>query len=237
MRTVRTSGMFAERPYFTDDEIELTATRELFDAGLLPISPAPIRVERFVEKRFDVGGVRFETLPDGVLGLTQFDSDGVAAIVVSRALSEEGSKVAERRISSTIAHEAGHALLHAHLFLLHSFPRSLFADERDVSPTRVLCRDLAHRAGSAGYRGCWWEYQANRMMSALLLPRRLVLSCVARLAVRRGALGANVLPRQSRRRATLLVADTFDVNPRLAEFRLEALYPSSQPATSRCPKR
>ena len=228
MKIVRSAGPFRERPYFTDDEIEQTAARELFDAGLMPTSPGAIRVERFVEKRFNVGGVRFEVLPDGVLGLTRFSKAGVDAIIVSRVLSDERTAVAERRINSTIAHEAGHALLHAHLFFLDAFPRSLFEGGRDVSPTKVLCRDIAHRSAAASeYRARWWEYQANKMMGALLLPRALTMACVQRLTVERGRFGRGALPRQSRRGAALLVADTFDVNPRLAELRLEALYPQS----------
>jgi hypothetical protein len=228
VKIVRSTGLFAERPYFTDDEIEQTATRELLDAGLLPTSPAAIRIERFVEKRFNIGAVRYEALPDGVLGFTQFGTNGVEAIVVSTVLSEEESRVAERRINSTIAHEGGHALLHAHLFFLDSFPRSLFDDERDVSPTKVLCRDLPRASEANRYNGCWWEYQANRMMGALLLPRALTIACVRRLTVERGVLGRTVLPHKSRRRAALLLADTFDVNPRLAELRVETLYPSRE---------
>jgi hypothetical protein len=227
VKTVRSTGLFAERPYFTDDEIEQTATRELLDAGLLPTSPAAIRIERFVEKRFNIGAVRYETLPDGVLGFTQFGKNGVDAIVVSSVLSEEGTKVAERRINSTIAHEGGHGLLHAHLFLLDSFSHSLFDDERDVSSTTILCRDLQHGSGANRYHGCWWEYQANKMMGALLLPRALTIACVRRLTVERGVSGDSALPRESRRRAALLLADTFDVNPRLAELRLGQLYPPS----------
>ena len=227
MKTLRSTGLFTERPYFTDDEIEQTATRELLDAGLLPTSPAAIRVERFVEKRFNIGAVRYETLPDGVLGFTQFGKNGVDTIVVSRDLSEDGSKVAERRINSTLAHEGGHGLLHAHLFLLDSFSPSLFEDERDVSATTILCRDLQHGSEAHRYHGCWWEYQANRMMGALLLPRALAIECVRRLTVARGARGTRVLRRELRRRAALLLADTFNVNARLAELRLAKLYPPS----------
>jgi len=227
VKTVRSGGPFSERPYFTDHEIEQTATRELLEAGLMPTSPAAVRVDRFVEKRFNVGGVQFEELPDGVLGLTRFSKTGVDAIIAARVLSDEATAVAERRINSTIAHEAGHALLHSHLFFLDAFPRSLFGG-RDVSPTKVLCRDIAQRSVAArSHRTCWWEYQANSMMGALLVPRALTMTCVQRLIVERRPFGRGTLPRQARRRAALLVADTFDVNPRLAAFRLDKLYPQS----------
>jgi hypothetical protein len=226
MKTVRSTGLFAERPYFTDDEIEQTAVRELLEMDLLPATPEPVRIERFVEKRFGIGAVTYDNLPDGVLGLTQFGETGVEAIIVSRALSEETSRVAERRINSTIAHEAGHGLLHAHLFLLDDFPRSLFEAEREVSPTKILCRDAPVVSRANHYDGRWWEYQANQMMSALLLPRALALQCLRGLTVQRGLPGRRVLRAASRRAAALRLAETFDVTPRLAELRLGKLYPA-----------
>src|SRR3989441_11554119 len=60
----------------------------------------------------------YEDLDKGVLGFTQFGRTGVQAIVVARALDEDGTRPAERRIRTTLAHEAGHGLLHAHLFAL-----------------------------------------------------------------------------------------------------------------------
>ena len=223
MKTIRSTGLFSERPYFREDEIERTATEELRGTGLLPGAPAPVRIERFVEKRFGIS-VQYDELPDGVLGFTQFSKNGVKAIVVSSALCDERSRVAERRINSTIAHEAGHALLHAYLFLVDSFPHSLFDDERDVTPTKILCRDAPRTAGSSGYDGRWWEYQANQIMGALLLPRTLVVECVKPHTVQEGVLGVTRLPDASRRQATLLVAETFEVNGRLAELRLEKVY-------------
>ena len=146
---------------------------ELRGVGLLPSSPEPIRIDRFIEKRFNVSP-QYEDLPDGVLGFTRFGKNGVKAVVISAALDAEGGKVAARRVRTTIAHEGGHGLLHAHLFALDEIPLHLF-DQDSHSGDQILCRDVhgdekkAHR-----YDGRWWEVQANRAMSSLLCPRPLV---------------------------------------------------------------
>src|SRR6185503_3785773 len=108
MRNYRSStGPFQERPFFKSEEIESLCQAELKQFGLLPEHPAPIRIERFVEKRFGITPL-YEELPSGVLGFTRFNENGVEAIVVSRSLAEEDTKSSERRISTTLAHEAGH---------------------------------------------------------------------------------------------------------------------------------
>lgn len=224
MRSTR-SRAAPSRPFFTDDQMEQTATEELRAAGLLPTSPQAIRIDRFVEKRFGKC-IQYEPLGHGILGYTVFGPKGVQAIVVSRALSEEGRRVAERRINTTIAHEAGHGLLHAELFVLDSFPISLFENAGDVTSTRILCRE--ERRSSVGpkrYDGRWWEFQANRMMSALLMPRELVRLALQDLITHQGGLALTVLPDSERQHATRLLADVFDVNPIVAEIRLQGLYP------------
>src|ERR1700722_12293716 len=116
MRTFHSkSGAIAKRPYFRPAEIDQICVDELRKVGLYPVSPEPIRIDRFVEKRFGVEPT-YEDLPEGVLGFTQFGNDGVVAIVISASLDAEKGRVAERRVRTTFAHEAGHGLLHAHLF-------------------------------------------------------------------------------------------------------------------------
>src|SRR5665213_29794 len=101
---------------------------ELRKESLLPSSPEVIRIDRFIEKRFRVSP-QYEVLPDGVLGFTRFGKNGVKAVVISAALDAEGGKVSERRVRTTMAHEAGHGLLHAHLFALDEIPLHLFDKE------------------------------------------------------------------------------------------------------------
>ena len=53
MKTFRArSGPFLEQPYFEESEMESIAIDELRGVDLLPAAPGPVRVERFIEKRF-----------------------------------------------------------------------------------------------------------------------------------------------------------------------------------------
>ena len=135
------SGPFLDRPYYEEWEIEAIITEELGRVDLLPTEPKPIRVDRFIEKRFGIVP-EYDDLPAGTLGMTRFGADGPEEVLISRALSEEGSMVAERRLNSTLAHEAGHMLLHAHLFALQrrTASRSLFEDGLDEERQAILCR-------------------------------------------------------------------------------------------------
>jgi hypothetical protein len=229
MKTLRPrTGPFAERPYFETDEIEALCARELHKQGLLPADPQPIRIDRFIEKRFGIQP-SYEDLPPGLLGFTRFGAGGVQQIVVSKALDDAGTTTAERRLRTTLAHEGGHGLLHAHLFALGASPGALFGDGLDADAPKILCRDEASgeqaAAGRANYR--WWEYQANQVMAALLLPKALVKKAVAPHLCQEGNLGLSILPADRREDVARLLAEVFDVNPVVVRIRLDALYPSA----------
>jgi hypothetical protein len=221
MKTYRSNRRpFAERPYLEEAEIEQTCTKELLELDLLPRDPQPIRIDRYVEKRFKVT-IEYDDLGPGVLGYTQFAKSGVKAVVVSRALDEEGTVVANRRVRSTLAHEAGHGIFHAHLFL-ETGANSLFPEGTGEKP-RVLCRD-EEQGGTGGYKGNWWEWQANRAIGSLLLPKRLVAKAVEQFVESVGLLGLTVLPTTQREAAVQLVAGVFDVNPVVARRRLDEMF-------------
>jgi hypothetical protein len=124
MRKVPTPlGPFPFQLYFEDlGEIDAICLDALKTQSLLPSWPAPIRIERFVEKQFKTA-LRYEDLGPETLGGTIFNSSGaVEAILVSRSLEEQNTIPARRRVRSTVAHEAGHGLLHGPLFAEVNFP-------------------------------------------------------------------------------------------------------------------
>lgn len=222
MKNLRTkSGPFLERPYFTNDEIDRACSFELQTLGLLPPTPQPIRIDRFIEQRLGVTP-EYENLPAGILGYTRFFRGGVKGIVVARSL-DDNSASGERRVRSTLAHEAGHGLFHAHLFVL-SGQSSLFPEGASASP-RVLCRDAQNGASERAYHGEWWEYQANRAIGSLLLPKQLVNSAVQTFAAPLGLLGIMSLADEVREAAARYVAKIFDVNPVVATIRLDEMFP------------
>lgn len=218
------SGTFSKPPYFTTVQIDNMCCDELRNTGLLPSLPEPIRIDRFIEKRFKVSP-QYEDLPNGILGFTRFGKNGVKAMVISAALDAERGKVASRRVRTTIAHEGGHGLLHAHLFALDEIPLHLF-DKDSHSRDEILCRDVhgdekkAHR-----YDGRWWEVQANRAMSGLLCPRPLVLEAMRPFLSPAGLLGVEVLEENRREESARALAEIFDVNPAVTRIRIGELFP------------
>ncbi len=195
MRTYRSSGPFPERPYFELEQIEYMCSDELRKLELYPADPSPIRIDRFVEKRFGVN-ISYEELPSGLLGFTEFGAKGVEAIMIAKGLDDEGTRAAERRIRTTIAHEGGHGLLHTHLMALGPSARSLFEGGLDPNLPRILCRNDpvpsgGKEASRKRYDGKWWEFQANQAMGALLLPRQLVEKALEKMLVARGLLGCD----------------------------------------------
>ena len=231
MKMFRTqSGPFMERPYYDDSEFESIVTDALRSVDLLPTVPGPIRVERFIEKRFGIVP-SYEDIPDGILGYTSFGSNGPEEVVVSRSLSEEGSRVSERRMNSTLAHEAGHLLLHGYLFALErrAGSRSLFGDDLDEERQTILCRDgtvgfPSELTGARRYDGRWWEFQANKVIGVFLLPRQLVNQALDALVVPQGQLGTRVLEDTRQEEAVICLVEAFDVNPSVARIRIGELF-------------
>ncbi len=231
MKTYRSQGgPFAERPFYEDEELEIIATDELRKAGLLPSLPSPVRIDRFVEKRFHLVP-EYDDLGHGILGFTQFGDKGPEAVVLARFLAEEGSQTSERRLNSTLAHEAGHMLLHSHLFILErsGSTRRLIDDDLDEVNRRILCRtdsDSTPEVGRSRYDGRWWEYQANQMIGRLLMPRGLVTVALNPVLEPVGGLGSTALDEGRRDEAARLLADAFEVNPAAARVRLGKLFPA-----------
>lgn len=225
MKTLRrNTGPFAERPYYELEDVEGICTDELRGLNLYPSNPERIRIDRFLEKRFGITP-QYEDLPENVLGYTKFGPKGVEGIVVARSLSEDGSKTAERRINSTLAHEAGHALLHAHLFVFDAKPTSLFGDTAQ-DKRQILCRDVAGVSPTKHtYAGQWWEFQANQSIGALLLPGRLLDQVLDPYLTTKGSLNVRTIDPSRRDEATAKVADIFEVNPIVVQIRLEQRYP------------
>jgi len=227
MKTIRSKSCpTSERPHFKPSEIERICADELRKQGLYPSSPEPVRIDRFVEKCFGVVP-QYEELPDGVLGYTKFGKNGVEGIVISAALDLEGTNVAERRIRTTLAHEAGHGLLHAYLIALNVKPLHLFDDDSH-SDHQILCRDVQgeERKGRA-YDGRWWEFQANRAIGGLLCPRSLVHEVLKPFFVPSGLLGEASLDESRREEAVRTLAQVFDVNPIVAKIRLTETCPAA----------
>src|SRR5262249_26764070 len=210
MRKVPTpSGRFAFQLYFDDlEEIDEICLQALKRQSLLPPSPAEVRIERFVEKQFGTA-LRYEELGPDILGCTIFNSSGaVDAIVVSRSLEEQNTTPARRRARSTVAHEAGHGLLHGSLFIGDNFP-DLGDNQR-----RILCRSQDILVDTQrSYRVLWWEFQANQSIGILLLPISLMDAFLDQSEIENDSSETRILPPTRRESLAKKAAVTFDVNP------------------------
>jgi hypothetical protein len=217
----RTEGFSSKPLYLPTSRIEKICNDALRSVELLPETPSAVRIERLIEKKFGFSP-EYAALPAGVLGYTVFGTAGPTRIVVDRGLAESDSIGAERRISTTLAHEAGHCLFHAHLFAATQSSAGLFPEDGEHPlPPKILCRDEP----SPSYDGKWWEYQANAAIGPLLLPQELVIQAMQPFLECRGLLGLQTLADRARRPAELAIAETFNVNPIVSRIRLSQMFP------------
>jgi hypothetical protein len=167
-------GRLPYRLWYEESEIESIAAGELARAGLPTLAGGPATdVDAFVELHMGVVP-EFTWMPRGVLGATEFTARGEVRLQVSAELSlrADRERAAEKLLRSTLAHEAAHILLHRVLFLKESL--DLFGG----LPSRSeLCRSVG--VPQPGHLGEWWEWQANRGMSALLLPGAALTAWIA----------------------------------------------------------
>lgn len=231
MKRIRaTSGPFAHRLHYSSGEIDRSCHNALTDAGLFPREPSHVRIDRFVEKHFN-GRIIYEDLGADILGCTVFNADGtVQGIHISDRL-DDGTPTGERRLRSTIAHEAGHALFHHSLFTDDARTAWLDLGETgniDLTRRRVLCRQRDVREGvghRSGYDGRWWEWQANRAIGGFLLPVELVYEGLTRLTECAPLSGMPRLPHQHREAAIQELIHLFGVNYTVARIRLDEIFP------------
>jgi hypothetical protein len=230
MRKVPTpTGPFPFQLYFEDlGEIDEICLEALKTQSLLPSKPAPIRIERFVEKQFKTT-LRYEDLGPENLGCTIFNSSGaVEAILVSRLLEEQNTIPARRRVRSTVAHEAGHGLLHGSLFV-EAASRDRVNGAVGKNQRLILCRseDIlvdSHRS----YGGRWWEFQANQAIGSLLLPEPLMNAFLDQSGITPASFGSRILTPAQRESLVKEATVTFDVNSVVVRIRLDSLFPQKK---------
>lgn len=211
------------RAYFDLPEFEGMMEEALFSAGSDAFKEGTgVEVDLVLLKAYALEA-DYVTLPAGIMGRTFFSRDGTARVEVSRELVEdaEADRLARRRLRTTLAHEGGHVACHRQLFVADTETLPLFGEEADYEESpAILCREPALN----GYRGEWWEYQANQCMASLLLPKRLLIPRVYRVLRDLGISDfSEALARQMDEDFLRRVADLFDVSWQAALFRLQAL--------------
>lgn len=225
-------GPFEQQLRFSVEEIDRMCRDALAREKLLPSTPEAIRIDRFVEKHFNCT-ISYEDLGEGILGCTLFNPNGSVKVICISSRLDDDTPVGQRRERATLAHEAGHGLMHPSLFMASLDQGRLniaspATENLDFKERRILCRDTDVKeavGAQRGYDGRWWEWQANRAIGGLLLPRTLVQKAVADYLEHAPITGGATLRANARAAAVVHVADVFEVNPAVARIRLAEVYP------------
>jgi hypothetical protein len=207
------AGRMPYRLWYDEREIDTIMEAELRRSGTARIGQAAVDIDAFIENFLRITP-QYVALPPGVQGATDFARDGSVRIRISATLAERAGRQdpgAEHLIRTTLAHEAAHVELHRMLFMKQS--EELFGGQ----PTRrEVCRDI--RQVGRGYTGEWWEWQANRGMAALLMPRSEVIDIIGPWT--------GAAPRDGK--LVQMMARHFRVSTQAVCFRLEQIKGSSQ---------
>jgi hypothetical protein len=225
-----------QRIWYESDEIEAIADDELRRAGLMPSPDHPVTdLERLIEGHLKAQLDQYAQLPEGVLGLTQFDARRRPEVSISSSLTEAAEEDSPRpgqvgRWRATLAHEASHIFLHRYLFdpdmapLASRQPGDTPADGGAVM--RCLHRDVVPVStqdwGRISRRRDWREVQANRSMAALLMPGRTFKDVAFEQMTKLGLSGLPSGPDLADT-LTAAIADIFQVSKQAALIRLDTL--------------
>lgn len=158
----------------------------------------------------------------------EYISARAGTVIIDKRLLEERQK---HRYRFTLGHEASHGILHAGYFAYCPEQISLF--DRGAVPM-IRCRmaeplDGVSKPVTQWTDGDRMEWQANRLSSAILMPRKMVYKLVTdRLADRAGALRLTdgVRPASAifqNPNTVSLVSETFGVSKEAAMYRLREL--------------
>jgi hypothetical protein len=221
------SSPWGEKAWYEEDDFEaiMTELRERAGNDLFTQGDG-LDIETLLARVYKVEPDYAADLPPGTLGRTSFFPDGHHEIEVQRALAEEAGSdtTARRRLRSTLAHECAHITLHGPLHAFDTRTLDLFGTSTPSTP-RVLCRSTTID-GSRRQTGPpeWWEVQANRGMSTLLLPKDLVLTTTTAVL---GAMGCGTMTHALATRRGKEVLDeltvVFDTSFEMTLYRLQGL--------------
>ena len=228
MKIFESSG--SRRIWYEDFEFDEICENELRRAGLYPSrTDTPVRIEKFVEGHLGVCLDQYAPLDPGILGKTTFRPAKVPLVEINRSLTKaaidtrSSPRSRRGRWKATLAHEAGHVLLHAKLFPQYQIGKLFEYDGVEVNDLIDPVFRCATNGVDADPRAAtvdWKEYQANRSIGALLMPASLLRELYKDVIGDRDE--AASLP-DSQGKSSLVedMAELFDVSNQVARIRLE----------------
>ena len=177
-------GPFREYKFIPDKRIERAALKALEETRLMPASPSKVAIEKFCDRKWGFPEDYRDLGPD-FLGRATFNITGLVSIEVNASLEEDTSRVGVCRLRSTIAHEAGHGVLQEAMFVEKiSFDQTQMAlfeevERKQKPPAQTMIATRSNTIDAGPHPFEWWEYQANRFMAEILMPKPLFLQVVS----------------------------------------------------------
>lgn len=225
-------SILPERLHFSRRDIEHIVRDELRAAQCWPAEPEPIRLEEYLLVRHGIEPQPLRPVTDGMLGLADLQNPAKPAIFIAPPVMDGPEHV----YRSTVAHEVGHLMLHAQLYVDSRFTLALARwRQGDAAEGTITClaRDI-NESPRGGYNDAdpfaHIEHQANLVMVEMLTPRSLVKKCMVNWTSSRTLRGGGfetVFDEARRREAVTCLSTTFNVSPTLASFRLQEFYPTN----------
>ena len=163
---------FIERPLFTESEmqsrVDFAISQFVGSVGALPVSTNVLDLlADAITDHYDPESDIASSLGNQVEGVTIFRPGKKPRIKISSTLLEEKY---HRRRRMTIAHEIGHVLLHADLYVEE---RSLDLFSDSSSRGTVYCKAATMLPGVD-----WMEWQASFAAGCLLMPSSALRNCM-----------------------------------------------------------
>jgi hypothetical protein len=217
------TGRFAERPHFTEAELDAECEeiicdflRELHGTVGYPVSTDDLT--KLIELHADDLDLYADlsALGEDVEGLTEFRHGEKPHVKISRLLSDDLRR--ENRLRTTLTHEFSH--VHFHSYLSDSVARqsSLFDTGQPNQP--MTCK---RETILAAIKTDWMEWQAGYACGALLMPATAVKHLVASFFRDHGIYVAVTPDSTHGRNLIRSAADTFRVSEEAASVRLSRL--------------
>ena len=217
------TGRFAERPHFTEDELDAECEqiitgflRELHSTVSYPVATDDIT--KLIESRADDLDLfaDLSTLGGDVEGLTQFRPGQKPCVKISRLLSDDPRR--QNRLRTTLTHEFSHVHFHNYLWDTAARQSNLFATDQHNQP--MTCK---RETILAAIKTDWMEWQAGYACGALLMPATAVKHLVASFFRDHGIYVAVTPDSTHGRNLIRSAADTFRVSEEAASVRLSRL--------------
>jgi len=144
----------------------------------------------------------------------EYISAKARTVIIDNRLLAENQR---HRYRFTLGHEAGHDILHSAFFAYNPDQMNMFDTP---TPPMIQCRVDAGKASNKNLTQWddhdWMEWQANRLSSAILMPKSAVMKIVSKFKGDPKMLSGAI-------KLTRRISETFDMSDESALYRLKSL--------------